>query len=264
MSFTETGDAQLSHAERNQLDERGYLVLAGFMSADLLARLRLAVEDRFAMEGDNAGSEFKQEPGCRRLANLVDKGVVFREIIALPRILACVRGVLGPAIKQSSLNARLVPAHGEVEQPLHADMGAVADERGYWVCNTVWLLDPFTCDNGAIRCIPGSHRWGKLPNAADLAAHPDEVLVTADAGDVIVMNAHLWHGGTANRTDKPRTAVHAFYARRDKPQQQYQKQLLRPETQEVLTPELRDLLALDDPLNDVVTTQAVRRSGFMK
>jgi ectoine hydroxylase-related dioxygenase (phytanoyl-CoA dioxygenase family) len=78
------------------------------------------------------------------------------------------------------------------------------------------------------------------------------------------MNAHLWHGGTANRTNHSRTAVHAFYARRDKPQQQYQKQLLRPETQAVLSPELRELLALDDPLNDQVTTQAVRRSGFLK
>ena len=47
----------------------------------------------------------------------------------------------------------------------------------------------------------------------------------------MVMNAHLWHGGTANRTAAPRLAMHAFYCRRDKPQQQYQKQLLRPEVQ---------------------------------
>jgi ectoine hydroxylase-related dioxygenase (phytanoyl-CoA dioxygenase family) len=240
------------------------------MSADLLTRLREAVAERFAIEGDSAGSEFKQEPGCRRLANLVDKGDVFRDIIALPAILECVRQVLGPAIKLSSLNARLVPPHCDVVQPLHADMGAVADEQGFWVCNTVWLLDPFTRDNGAIRCIPGSHRWGKLPeeNALTPGPSPRErgqaILVTADAGDVIVMNAHLWHGGTANRTNHSRTAVHAFYARRDKPQQQYQKQLLRPETQAVLSPELRELLALDDPLNDQVTTQAVRRSGFLK
>jgi ectoine hydroxylase-related dioxygenase (phytanoyl-CoA dioxygenase family) len=250
--------------ESSQLDAVGYVVLANFMSADLLALLRRAVAERFALEGDNAGAEFKQEPGCRRLANLVDKGDVFREIIALPHILACVRSVLGPAIKLSSLNARLVPPHCDIVQPLHADMGAVADEHGYWVCNTVWLLDPFTADNGAIRCIPGSHRWGRLPEGGLTAPHPQEVLVTANAGDVIVMNAHLWHGGTANRTQKSRTAVHAFYARRDKPQQQYQKQLLRPETQAVLSTELRDLLAIDDPLNDAVTTQAVRRSGFMK
>ena|ERR1051325_5405241 len=256
----------LSETEQCHLDEHGYLVLAGFISADLLARLRQAVDERFAFEGDAAGSEFKQEPGCRRLANLADKGDVFREIIALPRILACVRGVLGPALKLSSLNARCVPAHCDVVQPLHCDMGALPDEHGAWVCNTVWLLDPFTRDNGALRLIPGSHRWGKLPDELPdrRAPHRDEILVTGAAGDVIVMNAHLWHGGTANRTDRSRTAVHGFYARRDKPQQQYQKQLLRPEVQASLSPELRDLLALDDAANDALAAQAMRRSGFMK
>ena len=78
------------------------------------------------------------------------------------------------------------------------------------------------------------------------------------------MNAHLWHGGTANRTQRPRTAVHAFYCRRDKPQQQYQKQLVRPEVQAALSPELRQLLALDDPENDRLSTAVTVRSGFLK
>jgi ectoine hydroxylase-related dioxygenase (phytanoyl-CoA dioxygenase family) len=78
------------------------------------------------------------------------------------------------------------------------------------------------------------------------------------------MNAHTWHGGTANRTDKPRLAMHAFYCRRDKPQQQYQKQLLDADVQAALSPELRDLLAIDDPLNDELSANVVVRSGFMK
>jgi ectoine hydroxylase-related dioxygenase (phytanoyl-CoA dioxygenase family) len=78
------------------------------------------------------------------------------------------------------------------------------------------------------------------------------------------MNAHLWHGGTANRTGSPRTALHAFYCRRDKPQQQYQKKLLRPEVQRELSPHLRHLLALDDPLNDQLSADAAERSGFLK
>ena len=61
-----------------------------------------------------------------------------------------------------------------------------------------------------------------------MAPHPDEVLLIGTAGSIAVMNAHMWHGGTANRTAAPRLAMHAFYCRRDKPQQQYQKQLLRP------------------------------------
>jgi hypothetical protein len=58
--------------------------------------------------------------------------------------------------------------------------------------------------------------------------------------------------------------MHAFYCRRDKPQQQYQKSLLRPEVQDRLTPELREMLALDDPLNDALSANVTVRSGFMK
>jgi ectoine hydroxylase-related dioxygenase (phytanoyl-CoA dioxygenase family) len=90
------------------------------------------------------------------------------------------------------------------------------------------------------------------------------VLLTGKAGSIAVMNAHLWHGGTANKTAAPRLAMHAFYCRRDKPQQQYQKQLLRPAVQAALTPDLRHLLALDDPLNDSLSANVAVRSGFLK
>jgi ectoine hydroxylase-related dioxygenase (phytanoyl-CoA dioxygenase family) len=258
----------MSVADRQKrcLDEDGFLVLPAFMSAELLGALRARIAQLFAEEGDEAGAEFKQEPGCGRLANLVDKGEVFRAVIGQRAVLDCVEHVLGPAIKLSSLNARSVPP-GAGAQPLHADMRAVADARGPWVCNTVWLLDDFTAANGTIRLVPGSHRWRRLPQdaLADPAApHPDEVRVEANAGSVIVMNAHLWHGGTANTTSKTRTAVHAFYARRDKPQQQYQKRWLRPEVQEGLSAELRYLLALDDPLNDQLSADVPMRSGFLK
>lgn len=253
--------------ESRQLDENGFVVLDDFMGEELLAALRRRVAELFAEEGDSAGAEFKQEAGCRRLANLVDKGDVFRRVIALPRLLGCIRRVLGSAIKLSSLNVRSVNAGWAQAQPLHCDMGALADERGYWVCNSVWLLDDFTAANGALRLVPGSHRWRRLPQEAladPLAPHPQEVLLTGQAGTVVVMNAHLWHGGTANRTDAPRTALHAFYCRRDKPQQQHQKELLRREVQAALSPELRHLLALDNPLNDQLNGSAAPRSGFLK
>jgi ectoine hydroxylase-related dioxygenase (phytanoyl-CoA dioxygenase family) len=256
----------LSAADRRALDEDGYLVLAGFLSGELLARLRRRVEELFAEEGEAAGSEFKHEPGCRRLANLVDKGDVFREVIACPPVLECVRHVLGPVMKLSSLNARSVLPGGGA-QPLHADMAAVADASGYWVCNTVWMLDDYTPDNGALRLLPGSHRRGALPQevlADPLADQPGQSLVTGRAGTVVVLNAHAWHAGTANRTGRPRTSLHAFYCRRDKPQQQYQKRLLRQEVQRSLSPELRELLALDDALNDKLSREVATRSGFLK
>jgi len=237
------------------------------MPPDLLTRLRDRIHALFAEEGPAAGGEFLQEEHAHRLANLVDKGTIFQQAVVFPEVLAGVRHVIGADCKLSSLNARAADPHSPVGQPLHVDMGAIPDAHGYWVCNTVWMLDDFTTENGATRMVPGSHRWKQRPQdvlADPLAAHPDEVLLTGPAGSIAIMNAHLWHGGTANRTPQPRLAMHAFYCRRDKPQQQYQKRLLRPEVQDSLPPDVRAILALDDPLNDELSGQAVVRSGFLK
>jgi len=257
----------MTPSEKRQLDTNGYLVIEKLMGESLLDRVRRRVEELFEQEGERAGSEFKQEPHSRRLANLVDKGEVFEQVIETPRILECMEHVLGPRFKLSSLNVRSADPDNHWSQPLHADSGAVADEQGYWVCNSVWMLDDFTEQNGAIRMVPGSHRWGMAPDRAltDLyAPHPREILLTGCAGTVVVMNAHMWHGGTANRTAVHRRAMHVYYTRWDKPQQQYQKRLLRPETQARLSPSARRLLALDDPLNDELSSRFSNISGFLK
>jgi len=112
--------------------------------------------------------------------------------------------------------------------------------------------------------VPRSHTWRRLPEAGNTAPRADEALVTGRAGTVVIMNAHMWHGGTGNRTDRPRRALHAFYTRNDKPQQQYQKALLRPETIAALTPLQRRVLALDDADNDRLSAATTRMSGFLK
>jgi hypothetical protein len=74
----------------------------------------------------------------------------------------------------------------------------------------------------------------------------------------------MWHGGTGNRTHRCRRALHGFYTRNDKPQQQYQKGLLRPETIATLTPLQRRVLAIDDAENDRLSSATTRMSGFLK
>ena len=257
----------MTETEKQGLDTTGYVLVKDVLSPSLLEQVHVRIEQLYEEEGENAGSEFKTEPGARRLANLVDKGRLFQQLIATPRILELVGHVLGPRYKLSSFNARSANPHSDEAQPLHCDAAALPDKLGYWVCNTIWLLDDFTEENGATRVVPGSQNWKSLPQqvlADTQAAHPEEILVTGPAGSVVVMNTHAWHGGTANRTNAPRRALHAFYCRYDKPQQQYQKRLLRPEVQAQLSPELRALLALDDPLNDELSSTGSGASGFMK
>ena len=265
--FQESDRNPMNEREKQHLNDEGYLLLENFMSKELLEAVRHRIEEIFAEEGERAGAEFKQEPQSRRLANLVNKGEIFQQIIVIPRVLEYVSHVLGPRFKLSSLNARSANPYSDWVQPLHCDAGAVPDEKGYWVCNVIWLLDDFTTENGAIRMVPGSHQWGILPQDVlpdPQAPHADEVLLTGRAGSAVIMNVHMWHGATANRTGSARRALHSFYCRWDKPQQQYQKKLVSPEVQRRLSPELRKILALDDPLNDELSSEKSGASGFLR
>ena len=253
--------------QKHQLDELGYVVLRNLMDSDFLRAAQQRVDELYEQEGDASGSEFKQEPQSKRLANVVNKGEVFLRVINTPEVLESMAHVLGPTFKLSSLNVRSADPHSDWVQPLHIDGGGLPDEKGYYIGNSIWILDDFTVDNGATRLIPGSHRWRQKPTdvLTDLTApHPQEILLTGRAGTVVVMNSHLWHGGTANRTGSPRRAMHAYYTRSDKPQQLYQKKYLDPGLQARLAPELRKLLALEDPDNDETSSRITGLSGFLK
>jgi len=93
--------------------------------------------------------------------------------------------------------------------------------------------------------VPGSHRNGLAAREAladQAAPHPDQVLLTALAGTVVVFNSHLWHGGTKNRSERPRRVLHSYFGRRSRGQQLDQKKYARPETLARLSPAARFIL----------------------
>lgn len=235
----------IDDSTRERLDRDGYAPLPGVLSRAQLAAIRSRLAELLALEGSKAGLEVHQEAGTDRLADLVNKDPVFDVCFTNPRLLACVSHVLGD-FKLSSLNFRAaLPGSGS--QALHAEGGPVTNPAQFQVCNSIWLLDDFTADNGATRTVPGSHRSGKSPRdvMADVhAAHPDEVLLLAPAGTVVVFNSHLWHGGTLNQSSLPRRAMHSYFTRRANGQQLDQKKYVRPETLARLTPAVRFILDL--------------------
>jgi ectoine hydroxylase-related dioxygenase (phytanoyl-CoA dioxygenase family) len=228
---------------RERLDRDGYVPLEGVLSGHVLDVMRKRLAELLAEEGDRAGLEVHQEAGTDRLADLVNKDPVFEICFTDPRLLACVAHVLGE-FKLSSLNFRAA-LPGEGLQALHAEGGPCTDPAGYQVCNSIWLLDDFTADNGATRVVPGSHRSGKsvrdeLPDVR--SPHPDEVLLLAPAGTVVVFNSHLWHGGTLNSSPRPRRALHSYFTRRGNGQQLDQRKYVRPQTRDRLSPAAQFIL----------------------
>ena len=228
---------------RERLDRDGYAPLTGILTEHQLTAMRTRLAELIAAEGERAGLEIHQEAGTDRLADLVNKDPVFDVCFTDPRLLACVAHVLGE-FKLSSLNFRAA-LPGQGLQALHTEGGPVTDPAAFQVCNSIWLLDDFTADNGATRVVPGSHLSGRSPGdvmADRRDSHPGEVLLLAPAGTVVVFNSHLWHGGTLNRSSRPRRALHAYFTRRGNGQQLDQRKYARPETLARLGPAARFIL----------------------
>jgi ectoine hydroxylase-related dioxygenase (phytanoyl-CoA dioxygenase family) len=236
-------DDLLTGAEKDHLDHLGFLPLEGVLTLEEVAGFNKRMAELTAAEGDRAGLEVHQEKGTDRLADLINKDPMFEVCFSHPRVLAAMKHVLGE-FKLSSLNSRAA-LPGEGHQALHADFGHPVEPGAYEVCNSIWLLDDFTPENGATRVVPGSHRRGTMPGdeMADPAdEHPDQIQLTGKAGTVVVFNSHLWHGGTKNLTDKPRRAMHSYFALRHLPQQLDQQAYLRVETYKRLSPAQRFML----------------------
>ena len=241
-------DDTLTAQQKEQLDRDGYLPLPGILTPELVEAIRERQAELLAAEGENAGKEVHQEAGTDRLSDLINKGEMFHVVITHPKVLAGIAHVLQGDLKLSSLNSRAA-LPGQGRQGLHADWGRLETPGDYQVCNSVWLIDDFTPDNGATRVVPGSHRTGKMPsdemtNPAD--PHPNEVVLLGKAGDVVIFNAHTWHGGTLNTTDKPRRALHGYFTRRHQSQQLDQKKYLRPETGTQRSEAARVVLGVED------------------
>lgn len=244
LSLLGVTEQTLSQAEKDQLDRDGFLPLANILSAQQITQITKRTDELIAEEGADAGKEVHQEAGTTRLSDLVNKDPLFEICFTHPRVLAAIAHVLSGNLKLSSLNFRAaLPGFGL--QGLHADWGGAVAPGDYFVCNSIWLLDDFTESNGATRIVPGSQRSGKVPRdvmADSSQPHADEILLTAPAGTVVIFNSHTWHGGTLNRTDKPRRAMHSYFTRRDQTQQLDQKAFIRPETYARLSPAARFIL----------------------
>jgi Phytanoyl-CoA dioxygenase (PhyH) len=260
--------AAFTDEQHRELDRDGYFIVPQFFSPQQ-CRLMAAEFDRLhAAEGDQGGHEVHVEPGAPRVSNIFNKTQAYDICLECPPLLAAAHYLLGE-FKVHGANLR-DPLRGQGHQELHVDVPKkFADD--WWVVNALILFDDMTLTNGPTRVVPGSHRWPPINvpavNRADWeptpltpdeqalvpddleAAHPNEILVTAPAGSVVVTNSALWHSGTRNDDGARRRVLHLSYTRRDLPQQLTQRDYLTPALYERMSPVHRFLLDIE-PLRE--------------
>ncbi|MBS12761.1 MAG: hypothetical protein CME19_14295 [Gemmatimonadetes bacterium] len=178
---------------------------------------------------------FTEEAGGRnqRVWMLINKGKVFHEIFKVKPVRTIVDRFLGEEYIISSYGANIAKPGG-VDMPLHTDqwwmptptrpdrdalpIGSMKRDRfdvdeempeppmiaPLAAINVIWMLVDFTAEIGATRLVPGSHLWGKVPDAGGegMAVQPE-----APAGTAIVLDARTWHGTGANTGTEDRLAL---------------------------------------------------------
>jgi hypothetical protein len=222
---------------RAALDRHGFAVFESLLDDRRIETLKQRIEQLELSEDAWGAGTDPGDPGAVRIENLNHKDPVFDELWLHPVLLAVLQYLLVD-FRLGSMTSRSPRPHMG-HQRLHRD-GPRVFAGTATSCQTVWMLDDFNVIRGTTRLVPGSHRFPSRPEEVvdnPEAAHPDQVLVDAPRGSLMVFNGYLWHSGTENTTASMRRGVFSFFVRRDQPRKYDQRALLDAATLSRLGPE---------------------------
>jgi hypothetical protein len=240
---------RLSASARDELARRGYTAIEGLVPPQQIAELKGLFEERIEDEGSLACIE----PGCLRLSNCVNKGETFLRAIFYAPVLGAAAAIIRRPFKLHGYNARNPLLRGG-GQGLHRDIDTGPQLEGRTtngsndLINALWILDDFTESNGPTRVIPGSHLHSRdihQEMADPMLRHPEEELLIAPAGTIVIINGALWHSGTENISGEARRALHISFVERHFPQQVEQRTHIEKGTFQALSTVERFLLDVE-------------------
>jgi hypothetical protein len=190
--------AQIPGSELKRLEEDGYVHLRRILSRPELEAMHRAWDLSLVQPGADQSPDANWAPSALR------EDPAFAVCLTHPQVMGLVGALLGGEVLLRDLHGRAPPV-GHGRQGLHVD----------WT-NAFWVLDDMAPENGALRLVPGTHRAGQPPRgtwAQPHGSHPREVAVRAHAGDVIVADPRLWHGGSLNQSGRRRRLIIASFSR---------------------------------------------------
>jgi len=185
----------------------GFAILPGLLSEAAAAEARgrlLELQD----------SARHNDDGILALSNLIHTDPYFGNLVTHPRLLALAHRLLGN-------DARLAAVGGRILLP-DCEPGGLHVDYPYWAMNpgmpvepalmlqVIWMLEPFTEENGGTWVAPGSQAWGSYPEESRFVN--SAVQATGNAGDAVVSHGLLWHRTAVNRSPEPRVALLINYS----------------------------------------------------
>jgi ectoine hydroxylase-related dioxygenase (phytanoyl-CoA dioxygenase family) len=193
---------------REEFDERGYVVIEGFLTDHENDQLNESLDVKYARWQAEARqvAQKSDHDECDVLAwdPLLEGHPVFCELAASEKLRRATAGVLGDDFEtQTSLIMFSIP-HGR-GQAWHQD--CPPEEVGLFNLNRLLYPSDTNLENGAIVVVPGSHKQGVIPPGGTQDPISGEVVLTPRAGTLVLLHGHVYHRVTPNLTDKPRNSV---------------------------------------------------------
>ncbi len=200
----------------------GYLVLRGAIDEGDLERLERGLERNPPLDGTlDPDAPAYPAPGRYTLANQCLKDPDLAFIVGHPTIVSSVTDILGEAprltayvIYDRTPGGPGLPAHHDYKRwrPVGSSM--------HWLFTIVPFCD-YDEDTGPLYVAPGSHRpervrtgTGPCLEVAPAMRPADEDFVDPglERGDLLLMNMHLWHRASPNRSGVHRAGLFNKYA----------------------------------------------------
>ena len=202
-----------------ELQINGYTILPGVIPEEECGTIRqklLDVVDR--ARTDTSPDRVGFVPG------VINEEQSFAPYLADPGLMLLLDTLLGKHLR-ISFTSVIVNEPGNARGKWHADWpfnqgnaGSIPVPYPDLVVHitTLWMLSPFSAENGGTLVVPGSHRCPTNPTAGNshpqLAPFPTERQAGGPAGSVLVMDSRLWHATAPNLANDPRVALAVRYA----------------------------------------------------
>ena len=191
---------------------------------------------RFAPEEEMAGHVSRLEAFERGYPEHVPKLDVkahllcgwANELVQNPVLLDVMEDLLGPNLLLTGAAFRIKPPDGRTFAEWHQDSYVAAIEPFF--CTATLALSEYSAENGCLRVIPGSHRWGTLPmsdtgDEDSILSRPYRVTCDFDEtqavdvvmrpGELTLQHDHTIHGSRPNRSDARRIGLLADFTTPD-------------------------------------------------
>ena len=236
----------LSAAQIQQFKIDGYLVLPDVLDTNILAELNSLTQQHlenkiepFELEtevqypGAPISKDAKGGDTIRRLQMAYQRDASLKALAEKTEVVDGIKQIL------DCESVLLNPNHHNcvmTKQPEFSSETLWHRDTRYWNFNNKYLINAWYAlgdeleVNGAMKIIPGSHRWDVPDEALDEAQflildHPynkdrlaTQRLVKLNAGDALLFSAHCFHAAGKNTTNQPKfSAVFTYHSEGTKP-----------------------------------------------